>query len=583
MAAAAAGVRSRADAKLEAFLSTTYISRDSGASSSMDSFGDEDGAEGASGEEWEAVAALAARVRREVGRFERRAARQLTGRQTELRLLVLCLFSQQHILLLGPSGIGKSLLSDLMLRFLVEDEDAGSYTFSRQLNRFTTPEELFGPLSVVELQRDNYMRLTDRYLPQASLAFLDEAFKASSSILNSLLTILNERTFCEQGACAVLAKVPLLMCIFSSNEIPHPSDTSVTALFDRILVRVPMRPLQGEQLKEMLFAQGGGSQVSQGVDSPLLDGEGGGRVTREEILMVKAGSERHVAVPKSVVILLKKLRVYLRTCLEPPVHISDRRLIQIVQLLRVCACLNGRRFVNRVDCLLLEYMVWDHEVKHMTQVRTFLQNELLAINQSEEEEEASSSSSAGRSRIKMQFDDPNPFGAVEAHTLDTQKLLTKRCDKVFRDATEHYEGAIYVKGDTMSARYTAYRRGKLRQRSRELKRSAATNAALDRLMDKIRLLTDELEKGILDKSEFMDTRGVCNSLQRHQFLSDDYVDQLVSEVEPKLLKAWRFHTTLLQDLYLLEACLLSDLPAEAVVTLFPNKFALFSKKWRTAL
>ena len=115
---------------------------------------------------------------------------------------------------------------------------------SRQLNRFTTPEELFGPLSVRELQKDAYVRLTDSYLPTATIAFLDEAFKASSSILNALLTILNERTFCENGSCKVQEKVPLLMCIFSSNEIPPANDTSVNALFDRILIRLPMKPLQ---------------------------------------------------------------------------------------------------------------------------------------------------------------------------------------------------------------------------------------------------------------------------------------------------------------------------------------------------
>lgn len=51
-----------------------------------------------------------------------------------------------------------------------------------------------------------HAHLRTRYLPSASVAFVDEIFKANSAILNSLLTIINERLF-DNGS--VREKVPL--------------------------------------------------------------------------------------------------------------------------------------------------------------------------------------------------------------------------------------------------------------------------------------------------------------------------------------------------------------------------------------
>src|SRR5262245_61398145 len=114
--------------------------------------------------------------------------------------------------------------------------------FSILLNRFTTPEEVLGPISVAGLKADIYRRVTSGKLPEADLCFLDEVFKASSAILNVLLKILNERTY-EVGD-GTTVKVPLKLCIAASNEWPTPeTGKELAALFDRFVLRKTVRPI----------------------------------------------------------------------------------------------------------------------------------------------------------------------------------------------------------------------------------------------------------------------------------------------------------------------------------------------------
>ena len=137
------------------------------------------------------------------------------------------LLSAHHLLIIGPPGTAKSMLADELCRRI----DGANY-FQWLLTRFTTPEEIFGAVSLKALEQDDYRRVTSRKLPEAHIAFLDEIFKANSSILNSILTLINERLF-HNGK--EIVKVPLLTLFGASNELPE--EEELTALYDRFLVR----------------------------------------------------------------------------------------------------------------------------------------------------------------------------------------------------------------------------------------------------------------------------------------------------------------------------------------------------------
>mmetsp|Transcript_46750 Transcript_46750/g.74795 ORF Transcript_46750/g.74795 Transcript_46750/m.74795 type:complete len:565 (-) Transcript_46750:838-2532(-) len=281
----------------------------------------------------------------------------LVERETEVRLLLLAAFCGEHLLLLGPPGTAKSELGRRLSAIC-----GGASFFERLLTRFSVPEELFGPLSMKGLENDQYVRQTEGYLPTATVAFIDEVFKANSAILNSLLTILNERLF-DNGNQRI--KVPLLCLVGASNELPESEE--LDALYDRFLLRSSVEQVSAGSLATLLTMRAG-SVLPAGSEGSSSSGDGGGGVGQmscddvglsvSDFEGVKAAAQAAVDVPKSVVDLIVDLRSFLQDKCEPPVYVSDRRLVKSISLLRVAAYTNGRNSVSEFDCLLLANVLW---------------------------------------------------------------------------------------------------------------------------------------------------------------------------------------------------------------------------------
>ena len=267
-------------------------------------------------------------------------------KECELKLALLAAIAGESILLLGPPGVAKSMIAR-SIKSVFKDANSFEYLMSR----FSTPDEVFGPVSIAKLKdSEQYERITEGYLPNADVVFLDEIWKAGPAIQNSLLTVLNEKIF-RNGSREM--RLPLKLLIAASNELPAQGE-GLEALWDRFLIRIVSKSIRNEEdFYKMLLDD---SDVYGNVCNPISQEEYD--EWQKGIDKVKVGED----VLKTITFIRQKLNDVLidDSALRKSIYVSDRRWKKIVRILKVEANMRGHKEVELSDLYIIHHCLWNN-------------------------------------------------------------------------------------------------------------------------------------------------------------------------------------------------------------------------------
>ncbi|MEP3890657.1 MAG: AAA family ATPase [Hellea sp.] len=274
---------------------------------------------------------------------------QFVGRRSMLELILLGLIMHEHVLLIGPPGTGKSAAVQAMASGLKVK------SFEYLIGRFTEPSELFGGLDLNALKDGQVKPVIDNMLPEAEIAFLDEIFLGSTAILNSLLKILNERTY-QRGQFSV--RTPLMSCVAASNHLPD--DPLLAAFADRFLLTMFVDPVNDEQLLSLLDV--GWQQFQK--DNPRIKPLPKTTITK----LHQASLEVDLSeVREAYAHIMRKLRLL-------GVNLSDRKIVKGQKAIAVAALMRGKLVAGPEDLWPVTYLVQDPA--RQSEARELLETEL---------------------------------------------------------------------------------------------------------------------------------------------------------------------------------------------------------------
>ena len=317
--------------------------------------------------------------------------RGIYEKKTEISLSLLAALAGESVILLGPPGVAKSMVAR-QLKTAFRDAQSFEYLMSR----FSTPDEIFGPVSIQKLKTsDTYERAVEGYLPTADVVFLDEIWKAGPAIQNTLLTVINEKIF-RNGNREM--HLPLKLLVAASNELPAKGE-GLEALWDRFVIRIESRPIKLEKNFRAMLLEAptdflGHTDFTDSTDFSGSTGDLGHAdfADKADFSDLKITAEEYaewtekiskIGVKEEVLDAISAIRKSLRAvnvdeaAERRNIYVSDRRWKNIVRLLRTSAFTQDREEVDICDLLPIYHCLWQ-EPEERDAIRSIVIRALFA-------------------------------------------------------------------------------------------------------------------------------------------------------------------------------------------------------------
>ena len=382
--------------------------------------------------------------------------RGIYEKETEISLSLLAALAGESIILLGPPGVAKSMVAR-QLKNAFRD----AHSFEYLMSRFSTPDEIFGPVSIQKLKTsDTYERAVDGYLPTADVVFLDEIWKAGPAIQNTLLTVINEKIF-RNGNREM--HLPLKLLVAASNELPA-KDEGLEALWDRFVIRIESRPIKMEknframllEVKSSLEVKSEERRVKNSTDlfeDTISDEQIGADVSISPAEYAEwSQAIDKIGVKEEVLDAISRIRKALRAvnvdeaAERRNIYVSDRRWKNIVRLLRTSAFMQDREEVDICDLLPIYHCLWQ-EPEERDAIRSIVIRSLFApFADKLVEMKKALAEDIQYHRVRKNPDDGRDYeGEIESLSDGLTSLERQLGDNLFVSADDKAEISAYLR------------------------------------------------------------------------------------------------------------------------------------------
>ena len=382
--------------------------------------------------------------------------RGIYEKETEISLSLLAALAGESIILLGPPGVAKSMVAR-QLKNAFRD----AHSFEYLMSRFSTPDEIFGPVSIQKLKTsDTYERAVDGYLPTADVVFLDEIWKAGPAIQNTLLTIINEKIF-RNGNREM--HLPLKLLVAASNELPAKGE-GLEALWDRFVIRIESRPIKMEknframllEVKSSLEVKSEERRVKNSTDlfeDTISDEQIGADVSISPAEYAEwSQAIDKIGVKEEVLDAISRIRKALRAvnvdeaAERRNIYVSDRRWKNIVRLLRTSAFMQDREEVDICDLLPIYHCLWQ-EPEERDAIRSIVIRSLFApFADKLVEMKKALAEDIQYHRVRKNPDDGRDYeGEIESLSDGLTSLERQLGDNLFVSADDKAEISAYLR------------------------------------------------------------------------------------------------------------------------------------------